>query len=255
MRYFRFIVIMQQDGYMSDNQSTKNSFVAQLQADAEKYKDSAAQETYCAQVRDQAAEHFLETLLSGESAAREFEQNALHRNKTGQQTASLARWQGRGPTYRDQSLSDLLDLGDLLQRMQDYLDCTYGPGEFRVFNHRIRNNRNRAASLTVSWNKEGFENVDSIIKNNRERALERQQRQADGHNHGSDDEEDHHDRAPRRDDRRAPRHDDRPRRRHQDDRDRAPRRDDRPARRSAERSMTSADRPSRRRAAMVTHDN
>lgn len=262
---------------MSDTQSTKNSFVAQLQADAEKYKDSTAQEEYCAQVREQAAEHFLESLLSGKTASSEFEQNTLHRNKTGQQTVRLSQWQGRGPTYLDQSLSDLLDLGDLLQRMQDYLDSTYGAGEFRVFNHRVRGNRNRTVSLTVSWNKEGFENVDSIIKNNRERALERQQRHADGLNRGSDDEEEDQqsrpprrrdDRPPRRDDRRyddrAPRrddrrYDDRPARRddrapRRDDRrydDRAPRRDDRrdDRRRPAERSMTS-ERPSRRRAAM-----
>lgn len=214
---------------MTDTQNT-NSFVAQLESDSEKYKDSAAQEQYCAQVREQAAEHFLNELLSGDSAVKQFEELTVHRNKLGQQTVRLTQWQGRGPTHLDQSLSDLLDIGDLLQRMQDHLDATYGQGTFRVFNHRVRGSRNRTVSLTVSWNKEKFENVDSIIENNRQRALERVQRQQesrgdmdmdmDGDGDGDGDAED--DLAPRNrgpprrregDHREGGRYEDRPRRR------------------------------------------
>lgn len=262
---------------MTDTQTSTTSFVEQLESDAVKYKDSTAQEEYCAQIREQAAEHFLELFLSSPKATKEFEELALHRNKMNQQTARLAQWQGRGPTYLDQSLSDLLDLGDLLQRMQDHLDATYGAGKFRVFNHRVRGNRNRLISLTVSWDSEGFENVDSIVENNRKYALERQQRQQEGRTRddGEDDgcEEDelparhtprrreggnrqYDDRAPRRrDGARNRQYEDRAPRRHDD---RAPRYEDEdraPRRRQADRGpRDSAPRPSRRRAAVTGYD-
>ena len=122
---------------MSDtNATTTSTFVSQLASNAEKFQDSASQEEYCAQVREQAAEHFLQDLLGSESSATQFEELALHRSKCGQKTVRLTQWQGRGPTYLDQSLSDLLDLGDLLQRMQDFLDERYGASTFRVFNHQ-----------------------------------------------------------------------------------------------------------------------
>lgn len=248
---------------MSETTTTQNNFIAQLQADTEKYQDSSAQEEYCAQVREQAVEHFLEELLSGPTASKQFETLAIHRNKLGQKTARLAQWQGRGPTYLDQCLSDLLDIGDLLQRMQDHLDSTYGPGEFRVFNHRVRGNRNRTVSLTVSWNKEGFENVDSIIENNRQRAQERQQRQQEGHGRGDgedeDDDDEEDDLAPRSsarqgsypprrqapgrayDDRRQP-----PRRRYESGADRAPAYDSRPPRRQGDGYGEDRPRPQRR---------
>lgn len=168
---------------------TPSTFVAQLQADAEKFQDSTAQEEYCSQVREQAAEHFLENFLSGATATKQFENLVLHRNRLRQHTARLVTWQGRGPTYLDQALSDLLDLGDLLQRLQDHLDSTYGANEFRVFNHHVRGSRNRTMALTVSWDKERFENVDSIIENNRQHALERLKRQQENRTHGDEDED------------------------------------------------------------------
>lgn len=170
---------------MTDTEQT-NAFVVQLQTDTAKYTDASAREEYLAEVRETAAEHFLTELLSGPLSSKKFEENAMHRNKLGQQTVRLTQWQGRGPVQLDQSLSDLLDLGDLLQRMQDHLDSTYGSGEFRVFNHLVKGNRarGRMISLTVSWNKERFENVDEIITNNRERALDRQKRQQEDRTSG-----------------------------------------------------------------------
>ena len=157
---------------MSNTESTTTTtFVSQLASNAEKFQDSASQEEYCAQVREQAAEHFLQELLANDTATTQFESLALHRSKCGQKTVRLTQWQGRGPAYLDQSLSDLLDLGDLLQRMQDFLDERYGSSTFRVFNHRVRKTRNVA--LVVSWDTEGFENVDLIIAHNRQKAQQR----------------------------------------------------------------------------------
>lgn len=279
---------------MTDQQVSQNSFVSQLQADAEKYQDSAAQEDYCAETRENAAEFFLQEYLSSPAATKKFEELALHRQKLGQQTARLLQWQGRGPEHLGQSISDLLDLGDLLQRMQDYLDMTYGPGEFRVFNHHVRGNRNRTVSLTVSWKKDGFENVDSIVENNRQRALERMQRQKENRARGGDEDEDddaecdelrpsyrgeshrhresnrdggrYDDRAPRRHNDGPRNYDNRPRRRY--DEDSGPRRqyDDAPrGRRNGDRGdrgpsrgsvpRDPAPRPSRRKAAVSSYDN
>ena len=147
------------------------------------------QQDYANHVRQLASEHFLEQFFTGKDVSAEFENLVVHRNKLGQQTARVALWTGRGPTYLDQSLSDLLDLGDLLQRMQDHLDATYGVGEFRVFNHRVRGNRNRTMSLTVSWDKERFENVDRIIEENRLHAAKRQQRHRGGDDVDEDEDE------------------------------------------------------------------
>jgi hypothetical protein len=159
---------------MSDTETTTNQFVSQLKADAEKYTTDETVGEYLAAVREEAAEHFLETLLTSEKAVASFLELTAHRNKIRQKTSCVARWQGRGDTYKEQSVSDLLDLGDLLQRMQDYLDATYGP-YFRIFNHQVQ--RTRDTSLTVSWNPDGFAKLDDIIKRNRERATERSARQ------------------------------------------------------------------------------
>jgi hypothetical protein len=158
---------------MSDTQTT-NSFVSQLEANAEKFKDPEAVEVYLTQVRENAAEHFLKQLLTSEEARANMEQLITHRTIIKQKTALVHRWQGRGDTYMEQSLSDLLDLGDLLQRMQDFLDSTYGSGRFRIFNHQIR--RTRDTALTISWTPEGFQNLDDIILRNRARAQERLER-------------------------------------------------------------------------------
>lgn len=254
---------------MSDTTATTttstSTFVSQLATNAEQFQDSASQEEYCSQVREQAAEHFLQDLLASETSVTQFEELALHRSKCGQKTVRLTQWQGRGPTYLDQSLSDLLDLGDLLQRMQDFLDERYGTSTFRVFNHRVRKTRNVA--LVVSWDQEGFENVDLIIAHNRQKAQQRQERQMslrNGEELPSDEEDELE--PPRRS---AP-----PRRRYDDDRssgDRAPRRryDDRNGdraprrryddsrgerRRGPPREQLQA-RPSRRRAAVATDNN
>lgn len=159
---------------MTDTQT--NSFVAQLRADSEKYQDSTSREEYCDRVREQAAEHFLDKYLASKEATDAFRELSSHRSKLGLWTVRLVQWQNRGPTYLDQSLSDLLDLGDLLQRMQDHLDVNYGVGEFRVFNHRVHGDNNRMVSLTVSWDKAGFENIDTIIEKNRQRAHEWRER-------------------------------------------------------------------------------
>jgi len=112
--------------------TTDNSFVSQLLANADQCQDDGFKEEYCARVREEAAQHFLSTLLASDTARQQFETNALHRSRLGSKTVRLTQWQGRGPTHLDQALSDLLDLGDLLQKMQDYLDETYGSGQLRV---------------------------------------------------------------------------------------------------------------------------
>jgi hypothetical protein len=118
-----------------------------------------------------ATDHFLDTLVRSSEASKLFETNAREAASFGKKLVQLVTWSGRGPTYLNQTLSELLDFGDLCARFQDYFDATYGTDEFRVFHYPIRNTRTTA--LTVSWDKSGFDNADGIIRSNRERAQQR----------------------------------------------------------------------------------
>lgn len=190
-------------------------FVSQLLANVEEYKDSVAEE-YISSVREEATEYFLQKLLTSDEAKARFEENALHRSKTGapegrpvtNMTVPVHTWQGRSESYKEVALSDLLDRDDLLTRMQDWINATYGENKLRIFNHQVRafNNQvrnSRETRLTVSWNKDGFDKIDEIIEKNRVRAqrnVEKQrQRREDG---PSGDRDDDHRRDYDRDDRR-----------------------------------------------------
>lgn len=118
-----------------------------------------------------ATQYFLTTLLSSPEAQEQFQTNALSAAGLGKKLVQLTSWSGRGPVHVNTSLCELLDTGDLIARMQDWLDETYGSDGFRVFHYPIRNSRTTA--LTVSWDKAGFENADGIIRANRERAQQR----------------------------------------------------------------------------------
>ena len=178
-----------------------------------------------------ATDHFLDTLVRSEEAIKQFETNAREAASYGKKLIQLVTWSGRGPTYLNQTLSELLDFGDLCARLQDYFDTTYGTDEFRVFHYPIRNTRTTA--LTVSWDKAGFDNADGIIRSNRERAQQRlesrdqpqrfdnrdrdQSQRFDNRDRDRDQSQrfDNRDRVPRhhQDDQQQNQHDQRPRRR------------------------------------------
>lgn len=155
--------------------------------------------------RDEAAEHFVDHFFRSDVARAAFEANVLERvpNKT----LRVHRWTGRGESFKDQHLSNLLDIGDLVTRFQDYLDETYQvkedteatPGfRFRVFNHRISGAR--ATALVVSWDPTGFEKVDDILLANRQSAQDRESRRREGPRGGDDEEQQdqQQDQGPRR---------------------------------------------------------
>ena len=152
-----------------------------------------------------ATDYFLDKFIRKDESRALFEQNAKDAATFGKKLLQLETWSGRGPVFSNQSLSDLLDFGDLCDRMQDVFNQFYGEDEFRVFHYPIRNSRTTA--LTVSWDKSGFENADGIIRSNRLRAQQRLD---------SRDTRDTRDNRDNRDDTRE-HHDDRPRRREHDD--------------------------------------
>lgn len=216
--------------------TTATDFVSQLLANVEEYQGPVAEE-YMSSVREEASAHYEQMLLTSDEAKARFEALASHHSKTGSQdgrpvtnmTAPVHTWQGRSESYKGVALSDLLDRDDLLTRLQDWINATYGEGKLRIFNHQVRNSRD--TRLTVSWNTEGFKKIDEIIEKNRKRAqmnLEKQQRRREEASHGDDDRS-HRD-YDDRDDRRGPRRDYRPRRDYDDRDDRGPRRDYRPRR-------------------------
>jgi hypothetical protein len=132
-----------------------------------------------------ATDHFLDTLIRSDNAKSQFEESAREAAGFGKKLVQIISWSGRGPTFLNQSLNDLLDFGDMCARLQDFFDASYGTNEFRVFHYPVRNTRTTA--LTVSWDKTGFDNADGIIRSNRERA---QQRLDHNRHRGGDDNND-----------------------------------------------------------------
>lgn len=157
---------------------TSNKFVNRVRSLNETYDtDESTRATWLTEFRESANEHFLKSLLSSDQAVDDFETNVQDSAKLGKKTVQLTSWTGRGPTHKNQSLSDLLDVGDLVQRMQDFLDLRYGEKQFMVFNHNISSKHGqRTTALTVSWNPEGFENAEGILETNRQRAVQRMER-------------------------------------------------------------------------------
>ena len=234
-----------------------------------------------AEAREQAADYFLESLLTSADATATLERECLARAKLGQKTYRLTTWTGSGPDYCGQKLPDLLDLGNLLEKMQDWLDENYRTDahRFRVFNCRVRNAPRNTFNLILSWNEDKFSTADQIIETNRQMAIERRdsyERRRHERNHDDDvdgapheDAEETEDRPPRRqyDDRQrgGPRQryndggEDRPRQRYNDGgENRPPRRrfpeggDERPPRRAEggdERPRRTEGSDNRRRAA------
>lgn len=121
--------------------------------------------------RFQALDYFLDKYIRTSEAQAHFEKVATEAATVGKKLVQLETWTGRGPVYANHALSDLLDLADLCERLQDVFNTKYGENEFRVFHYSIRNSRTTA--LTVSWDKDGFENADGIIRSNRLRAQQR----------------------------------------------------------------------------------
>ena len=144
-----------------------------------------------------ATQYFLTTLLSAPDAQQQFESSAMSAAGLGKKLVQLTSWSGRGPVYSNTSLCELLDTGDLISRMQDWLDETYGADGFRVFHYPIRNSRTTA--LTVSWDKAGFDNADGIIRANRERAQQRSEHRSenrDQRGHVAEQDQDQEDEPP-----------------------------------------------------------
>lgn len=133
---------------------------------------------------EDATHHFANEFLTSDDAwqrfLRDLEDNV---RLSGKQTVTLFRWSGhpgkQSPSYRGQTLLDLLNFGDLLSVMQDTLDVRMGEGNFIVFHHTVSTGQRGPFTfyITVSWDQSGFDNAREIIKSNRQHA-ERRRMQA-----------------------------------------------------------------------------
>lgn len=163
---------------MTDTTTTTTSFSSladELVSLSEQYKnDQEARIAWRQESVDVANQYFYDSLLASEEAWDAFTQKAYDSAKTsGNKTCRLSTWTGRGPSYRGQFLSDLLDLDNLLERFQDLFNERCGEGKFMVFkNPIVKGNGPRRFALTVSWDSDRFDNARSIITRSRESALE-----------------------------------------------------------------------------------
>lgn len=133
------------------------------------------------QAHDVAEQSAVESILS----SCDFEEEALNSVRLGRKMCRLMTWEGRGPQYRGLFLSDMLDLGALVSRLQDHFDRAYGDGRFLVFNHQVApTGPKRFMTLAVSWDTDRFENAREILANNRNAAQSRESRRNDPEHHG-----------------------------------------------------------------------
>lgn len=180
--------------------STERCFADTLSDLHEEFQNEETRAQWRADSTWQATEYFLEQLLGSEESWTKFTENAMDAVRTsGKKTLSLTTWQGRGPSYRGQFLSDLFDLGSLREKLQDVLDMRGGEGRFMIFKHPVPSVRGpRTFSLTVSWDTTGFTNALNIIDGEREKALARQERAQTRRDGSEDDGEETEDRPQRR---------------------------------------------------------
>lgn len=184
----------------TETTSSERCLADQLVDLHEQFQNEAVRAQWRADSTWQATEHFLDQLLGSDDKWAAFAENAMDAVRTsGKKTLSLMTWQGRGPSYRGQFLSELFDLGSLREKLQDVLDVRGGEGRFMVFKHSVPSVRGpRTFSLTVSWDTTGFANAQNIIQGEREKAqarLERSHQRRDG---GDEEGEETEDRPQRR---------------------------------------------------------
>lgn len=116
-----------------------------------------------------AVELACERLLTSDAARSAFEDNARASASEGRKTCRLVSWRLTDDLrFNGRYLLDLLNRSELLGILQDWLDEHYGTG-LRVFHHKVSGSTNEF-SLTVSWDPEGFADIDDIIRRNREMA-------------------------------------------------------------------------------------
>lgn len=242
---------------MSETEQTStaptSSLVEELLTLNKEYEENPdARTTWKLELTQEASDSFVNSLLASDEAWTLFQQSARVAAKSGKSSVRLGdTWVGRGPQVNSQFLSDLLDLGDLVECLQTVLDERLGEGLTKVFNHQIATNVRRGPpkyALVVSWNQEGFKQANEILAGNRERAEERlknamrrRDERQDGEVSGGEDEGSPRPRRRDRDD-----HDDRPRR-NNTDRDSRPRRNNTDRDSRPRRNYGDEDRPRRSR--------
>jgi hypothetical protein len=155
---------------VSMSNSPQSDLIIQLGQKYEEYQRNP--EAAARRCEEEAYEQASEKILTGVDSFRRFEQGALDAAGAGQKTYRLLAWQGRGPQYCRKFLTDMLDAGCLLEKLQAWLDKSYGEGNFRIFNHHIKFSRNGYA-LVVSWDIDKFYSIGEIIASNRAVAEER----------------------------------------------------------------------------------
>ena len=121
--------------------------------------------------------------------------------REGRKTFRLSQWTlTEGRHYNGCWLLDMLNRGDLLTRMQDWLNENCSEG-LRVFYHPLKRKSNNAPTtfaLALSWDTDRFNELEEIIENNRQSAQRRQENRQDRQD---GDRRPNFTRRPRRDDR------------------------------------------------------
>ncbi len=122
-----------------------------------------------------AVNEALNDLLTSSDAQAAFLVGTQKSATAGRSTFRLTQWTMMDSrSYHGHYLLNLLKKGDLLTRMQAWLDDTCGEG-LRVYYHPLKrtNNSPITFALTVSWDASRFHEVDDILERNRQTGQDR----------------------------------------------------------------------------------
>jgi len=143
--------------------------------------------------REEATRQAMSDLLTSPEKVVAFEQAATENAAVGKKQFTLKQWGLHdAPRYNGRYLLDLLNKGNLLPLLQDYLDEHYALGDrrFRVYFYKAGN----TFRLAVSWDETQFEFIETKLRENEEfrrkkqeeHDLERERRRVEGGNRPTD---------------------------------------------------------------------
>ena len=133
-------------------------------------KVESARQTGLQERRNQACLEAMKAIMKGHEG--EMRDSA----RVGHQSAAIYRWQHSDQTrFNDCYLRDLLNKGDLIDRLQQAFDELHGQGCFQVYSTVIGradsypDMSSRRYGVFVSWNTEDFERLQEMNRATRER--------------------------------------------------------------------------------------
>src|SRR3972149_8601210 len=137
------------------------------------------QQVYLTQKREQACQAAVQEIL------KDHQSQILQAANMNKRSTRVYEWRhGEQVRFNGCFLRDLLNRGDLLECLQEYLDTTHGAGHFKIYSTILSQRQSyssaneRQYAIYVSWDTQEFERIEAMIVENRQRFSDPPQRPA-----------------------------------------------------------------------------